>query len=112
MELKVTDRYYEHIPETVINVSGTTVMRDVPVTTDRTILANRHDTVLREDLPADSNGNTEETEKRSKYTEPEIEVTRMWKVGTKILPVVIGALGTIKKGIDQIPSVAFRSPTG
>jgi hypothetical protein len=28
-------------------------------------------------IPADSNGNTKETEKRSKYTDPEIEVTRM-----------------------------------
>ena len=25
----------------------------------------------------------------------------MWKVRTKIVPVVIGALGTIKKGLDQ-----------
>jgi len=25
----------------------------------------------------------------------------MWKVRTKILPVIIGALGTIKKGLDQ-----------
>jgi hypothetical protein len=53
MGLQVTDRYYGHIPETVINVSGTTVMWDEPVTTDRTILANRPDTVLREDLPTD-----------------------------------------------------------
>jgi len=43
MGLQVTDRYYEHISETVINVSGTTIMWDVPVTTDRTILANRPD---------------------------------------------------------------------
>jgi len=25
----------------------------------------------------------------------------MWKVRTKIVPIVIGALGTIKKGLDQ-----------
>jgi len=25
----------------------------------------------------------------------------MWKVWTKIVPVIIGALGTIKKGLDQ-----------
>jgi len=52
-------------------------------------------------IPADSNGNTKETEKRSKYKDLEIEVGRMWKVRTKIVPVVIGALGTIKKGLDQ-----------
>ena len=31
----------------------------------------------------------------------EFKVNRMWKVRTKIVPVVIGALGTIKKGLDQ-----------
>ena len=53
MGLKVTDRYYGHISETVINVSGTIIMWDVPVTTDRTVLANIPDIVLREDLPTD-----------------------------------------------------------
>jgi len=46
MGLQVTDKYYEHIPEWVINVKGTTIMWDVPVITDRTILANRPDIVL------------------------------------------------------------------
>jgi len=46
MGLQVTDRYYERISERVINVNGTTVMWDVPVITDRTILVNRPDTAL------------------------------------------------------------------
>jgi len=25
----------------------------------------------------------------------------MWEISTKIVPVIIGALGTIKKGLDQ-----------
>ena len=36
----------------------------------------------------------------------------MSKVRTKIVPVVTGALGTIKKGIDQKPSVVSRSLAG
>ena len=52
-------------------------------------------------IPAGSNGNTKETEKRNKYTDLEIEANGMWKVRAKIVPVVIGALGTIKKGMDQ-----------
>jgi len=39
MGSRVTDNYYEHIPETVINVNGTTIVWDIPVFTDRTILA-------------------------------------------------------------------------
>jgi hypothetical protein len=41
MGLQVADRCYEHIPRRVINVNGTTIMWGVPVTTDRTVLANR-----------------------------------------------------------------------
>ena len=31
----------------------------------------------------------------------EVEVRRMWKVRTKITPVITGALGAIKKGLDK-----------
>ena len=74
-----------------------------------TILVNWPDTVLHDkkkktcpliDIAKsdDSNGNTKETEKLSSYKNLEIEVSRMW---TRIVPVMTGALGTIKKGLDQ-----------
>ena len=44
---------------------------------------------------------TKEAEKLSKYSELEIEFHRVCKLRTKIVPVVNGALGTIKKGLDQ-----------
>jgi hypothetical protein len=40
MGLQVTDRYCEHILGKVMYISDTTIMWDVPVITDRTILAN------------------------------------------------------------------------
>jgi adenylate kinase len=43
MEIQITDKYYQHTPESVINAIGTTIIWDVPVITDRTILANRPD---------------------------------------------------------------------
>jgi hypothetical protein len=52
------------------------------------------------------------TEKLSKYKDPEIEISRMWNVRTKTVPVIIVALGTIKKGLGSEPSVASRSPAG
>ena len=52
-------------------------------------------------IPDDSSVNTKETEKQSKYKDLAIEINRMWKVRSKIVPAVIGALGTIKKGLDQ-----------
>jgi hypothetical protein len=69
------------------------------------ILANEPDILLhdkqREDLSTDqqshtrlSNVHTEETEKLSKYKDPEIKVSMTWKVRTKTVPATIGALRT------------------
>ena len=52
-------------------------------------------------IPDDSNVHTKETEKPSNYKDQVIEVSRMWKVRTKTVPCIIGALGTIKKGLDE-----------
>jgi len=40
MGLQVTDKYHENILEEAINVNCTTIIQDVGVITDRTILAN------------------------------------------------------------------------
>jgi hypothetical protein len=37
----------------------------------------------------------------SKYSDLENDHSRMCKVRTKIVPVIIGALGTTKKGLDK-----------
>jgi ABC-type sulfate transport system permease subunit len=41
------------------------------------------------------------TEKLNKHKDLKTEVSRMWKVGTKIVPIIYVALDTIKKGLDQ-----------
>ena len=46
MGLQFSDRSYEHIPDRVIYINGTAIMWDIPVITDRAILANRPDTAL------------------------------------------------------------------
>ena len=76
--LQVTDKYYERIPERAINVNGTSINWDVLVITDWKILTNWPYTVLHDKkektclliviaIPDDSNVNTKETEKLSKY---------------------------------------------
>ena len=60
----------------------------------------------------DSNVNTKETGKLRKYKDLEIEVRRVWNLRTKIVSVVFGALGTIKKGLDQNLLLLPRSPVG
>ena len=57
-------------------------------------------------VPTDKNISLKEFQKLSKYKYFEIEVTKMWKLKTKTIPVVAGALDMVKKGtqnfIDQI----------
>ena len=53
-------------------------------------------------IPSDNNTSTKVSEKRSKYKDLEIEITRMWQMKTEIIPVVIGALGVIKKGSEKL----------
>ena len=53
-------------------------------------------------IPSDNNTSNKVSEKRSKYKDLEIEITRMWQMKTEIIPVVIGALGVIKKGSEKV----------
>jgi hypothetical protein len=52
-------------------------------------------------IPDDSNINRKEIEKLSKYKDLEIDFSRMWKVRTRIVPIIITALGTIKKALGK-----------
>ena len=84
---------------------------------DRKIDANRPDIIIKNHeeqtcimmdmaVPSDQNILLKGFQKLPKYKDLEVKVTKMWKLKTKIIPVVIGALGMIKKGtqnfIDQI----------
>ena len=50
-------------------------------------------------IPADKNVSIAEFEKLSKYKDLEIEVEKLWHMKTVTIPVVIGALGMIKKRV-------------
>ena len=52
-------------------------------------------------VPADKNVAIKEFEKLAKYKDLEIEIGRMWNLKTKVVPVVVGALGVVKKGTNK-----------
>ena len=52
-------------------------------------------------VPSDSNISAKEFEKLSKYKDLEIEIAKMWKMKTKTILVIAGALGMIKKGTQK-----------
>jgi len=83
----------------------------MPIHTDRKITANRPDIVIKDHktktcefigmaVPSDRNTSVKVTEKLSKCKVLEIETSRMWGMRTETIPVIIGALGTIKKGLE------------
>ena len=52
-------------------------------------------------IPLDTNASVKTMEKHTKYKDLEIEVERMRGLKTTIVPVVIGALATIKKDMEN-----------
>ena len=58
-------------------------------------------------IPTDQNIPAKKFDKLSKYKDLEIEIQRIWKLRTSTVPVIVGALGMIKKGcqkhLDTIP---------
>ena len=103
---------------TVTESNDATILWDMPISTDREIKANRPDIVIKNrkenlctlidvSIPSENNTSVKVAEKISKYKDLELEINRMWGMKTVVVPIVIGALGLIKKGTekftDQVP---------
>ena len=84
-----------------------TILWNQQVQTDRTI-PNKPDIIIRDNekgtcmlihvaISGDRNVIKKEAEKILKYKDLTIEIQRMWNVRTKVIPVIIGATGTISK---------------
>ena len=98
-EIPHTEKWYEHTPEPVVEGKNVTILWDFTVHRDRKIDANRPDIIIKNyeertynmmDLavPSDQNISLKEFQKLSKYKDLEIEVTKIWKLKNKIIPVV------------------------
>jgi hypothetical protein len=55
-------------------------------------------------VPGDRNVILKETEKILKYKDLTIEIQRMWNVKIRVMPVIIGATGTISKSFRKYVS--------
>jgi hypothetical protein len=56
------------------------------------------------EISGDGNVIKKEAEKILKYEDLTIEIQRMWNVKTKVIPVIIGATGTISKSFRKYVS--------
>jgi len=83
--------------------------------TDRTVPNNKPDIIIRDNekgtcvliyvvISGDRNVIKKEAEKILKYKDLRTEIQRMWNVKTKVIPVIIGATGTIPKSFRKYVS--------
>ena len=102
--------WYEHVPKSVETSQGgkITILWNQQIQTDRTIPNNKPDIIIRDNekgtcvladvaISGDRNVIKKEAEKIPIYKYPTMEIERMWNVKTKVIPVIIGATGTISK---------------
>ncbi|KAL1451137.1 hypothetical protein WDU94_003426 [Cyamophila willieti] len=108
----IATRWYEHEPKPVVNNEEVTILYDTQIHTDRTVPANKPDIVIKNlkekhctlidiSVPCDKNLISKEAEKKLKYRTLAIEVSKMWNLKTLIVPVIIGALGTIPQTLHN-----------
>ena len=82
------------------------------IQTDRTIPNNKPDIIIRDnekgtcmliDVANSGNRNVikKQAEKILKYKDLTVEIQRMWSVKAKVIPVIIGATGTISKSFRK-----------
>ena len=94
------ERWYEHEHKTVLENDSATILWDMPIHTDRTIAVNRPDIVLK--------NKKDKTCLLIDMTVPlDTKIGNWWGLKTTTVAVVMGALGTIKKDMenssDKIP---------
>jgi len=106
--------WYEHVPKSVIANQGgkMTILRNQQVQTDRTISNNKPHIITRDNengicqlidvaISGDRNVIKKET-KILKYKD--LEIQHMWNVKARVIPVIIGATGTISKSFRKYVS--------
>jgi len=92
-----------------------TILWNRQVQTDRTIPSNKPDIIIRDNekgtcmlidvaISEDRNVIKKEAEKILKCKDLTIEIQRMWNVKTKVIPLLIGATGTISKSFRKYVS--------
>jgi hypothetical protein len=110
--IETTGNWYSHIPKLVCQHEDITVPWNQGIQTDREVLANRPDIIIknRKDkmcllvdaaIPSDRNVIHKEPEKKLKYKHLSIEIQRMWNMKCFVTPVITGATGIVTRGLKK-----------
>ena len=106
-----TNKWYIHNPESALENETNKILGNFGIQTDHLISARRPDqvtvnnnkkkaTCLIVDF-ADYLVKLKESEKKNKYLELGRELKKIWNIKVTVIPIVIGALGTVTKGLVQ-----------
>ena len=99
-----------HNPAPLLENDTHKLLWDFNIQTDQLIPARRPDLMIINKkkgickivdfaVPADHKINLKESEKKDKYLDLARELKKLWNMKVTIVPIVIGALGTITKGL-------------
>ena len=110
--LPKAEMWYEHDPPKIVENENVKVLYDFNIYTDKKIKHRRPDIVLHKKeerqtalidvaCPMDHNVNIKEKEKIENYDELKYEIGRLWKTKTKVIPIIIGALGTVSSKLEN-----------
>lgn len=108
-----SDQWYTHKPEKVLESEDCKILWDFPIQTDKTLEHYRPDITVIEKktkkcllidpaCPFDTRIEKKEEEKCNNYCDLKYEIARMWRMkDVEVIPVVIGALGTVTKQFEK-----------
>ena len=106
--VECSDKGYGDSPKSVEENDEVKLLWDFTVQTDHEIYHRRPDFVIHKKkaketiivdiaVPGDSNVLQKKTEKYEKYQDLAGEIKRIWKSRTKVVPVLVGTLGSVSK---------------
>ena len=112
-----SNKWYMHNPAPVLENDSHKLLWDFDIQTDHLIPARRPDLIIINEkkkkkkkkkrtciivdfaVPADHRIKQKESEKKDKYLDLARELKKLWNRQVKIIPIVIGAFGTVTKGL-------------
>ena len=110
--LEVSKKWYQHKVDSVVENERVKILWDFNIQTDREIKHRRPDivvvnkeknecTIIDVANPGDHNLAQKKFEKLDNYSELRLEVARMWNKKTVVVPIIIGALGSVPKDLQS-----------
>ena len=105
-----TNKWYIHNPTPVLENDTHKLLWDFNILMDHLIPARRLDLIIINKrkiiykiivfaVPADHRINMKECEEEDKYLDLARELKKLWNIKVTIVPIVIGAFGTLSKGL-------------